>query len=240
MGEKQFIMATKQTKKRKAVEEKYDKHKVYSLEEATKLVKEVKVESFDASVDLAVCLGVDPTQADQNVRGTVTLPHGTGKEVEVLALCKGSQQKEAEKAGADHVGLEEYIEKIKNGWTDIDAVVATPDVMPQIGKLGKVLGPRGLMPNPKSGTVAKDIGEVVEEIKKGKLSFRVDKNGVIHLPVGRTSFKPKQLYDNVWEILQTISHLRPASAKGDYFRSIHLSTTMSPSVKVETKSLNAI
>ncbi len=228
------------TKQRKKTLEKYDKHKIYSLKEACELIKDINEANFDASVDLAVRLGVDPTQADQNVRGTVTLPHGTGKEIKVLALCEESRQKEAEEAGADMVGLDKYIEKIEGGWTDVDAVVATPKVMPKIGKLGKYLGPRGLMPNPKSGTVAEDIGEVVKQIKKGKLSFRVDKNGIVHLPIGRVSFTSDQLYDNAWEVIQSLSQLRPASAKGDYFRGVYMSTSMSPSIKIESKSLNAV
>jgi len=227
----------KLTKKRKALNEKFDFTKVYSLKEASDLVKEITNTNFDASVDLAVKLNVDPRKADQMVRGSVSLPHGTGKDVRVLVLCTPDKEADAKGAGADYVGLDDYIEKIKGGWTDIDVIVATPNVMGKIGALGRVLGPRGLMPNPKTGTVTMDVAKAVSDSKAGKIDFKVDKYGIIHSSVGKSSFEGSKLFDNSKEVLQTILKLKPASAKGAYVDSVHISSTMSPSIKVDVASV---
>lgn len=227
----------KLTKKQKTANEKFDKNGIYPLEEAVKIIKEITDVNFDASVDVSVRLGVDPRKANQMVRGTVTLPHGTGKEVRVLVLCTPDKEDEAKAAGADHVGLDDYIDKIKKGWTDIDVVITMPSVMGKVGPLGKVLGPRGLMPNPKTGTVTMDIGKAVSDVKAGKIDFKVDKYGIIHAAVGKASFEEGKLLDNVKEILGTIVKLKPAAAKGTYIRSAFLSSTMSPSVQIEPKSI---
>ena len=216
---------------------KFDIEKEYNLDEAAKIVKDITFTKFDASVDVSIRLGVDPRKADQMVRGTVALPNGVGKDVKVLVLCTPDKQAEAEEAGADFVGLDEYIEKIKGGWTDIDVIITMPSVMGKVGALGRVLGPRGLMPNPKSGTVTMDIKKAVTEIKAGKIDFKVDKFGIIHTTVGRASFDADKLAENANELIQTIIKLKPTSAKGTYMKSICLSSTMSPGVKVESKSL---
>jgi len=225
------------SKNRKDVLSKYDQEKLYSLTEASKIVKEISTTKFDASVDLAIRLGVDPRKANQMVRGVVTLPHGTGKDVKVLVLCTPDKEAEAKEAGADHVGLDDYIQKIKDGWTDIDVVITMPSAMGKVGALGKVLGPRGLMPNPKTGTVTMDVAKAVKDVKGGKIDFKVDKYGIIHALVGKASFDADKLADNATELVQSIIKLKPASAKGTYVRSIALSSTMSPSVKVEPKSV---
>jgi large subunit ribosomal protein L1 len=227
----------KLNKNRKLAVEKIEEGKLYRLSEAADLLKEVSTRKFDESIDIDVRLGVDPRKANQMVRGVVTLPHGTGKETRVLVLCTPDKEDEAKKAGADHVGLDEYIDKIQKGWTDVDVIITMPPVMSKVGKLGKVLGPRGLMPNPKSGTVTMDIGKAVGEVKKGKIDFKVDKFGIIHSRIGKSSFKPEQIVDNAKEFINTIIKLKPSSAKGTYLRSIHLSTTMSPSIKLDTKVL---
>jgi len=225
----------KLTKNRKLAVGKIEEGKLYRLNEAASLLKEVSTTKFDASVDIDVKLGVDPRKANQMVRGVVTLPHGTGKETRVLVLCTPDKEEEAKQAGADYVGLEEYIEKIQKGWTDVDVIITMPPVMGQVGKLGKVLGPRGLMPNPKSGTVTMDIGKAVEEVKKGKIDFKVDKFGIIHSRIGKVSFKPEQIVDNAKEFINTVVKLKPTAAKGTYLRSIHLSSTMSPGIRLDTK-----
>ncbi|TAE46984.1 MAG: 50S ribosomal protein L1 [Cytophagia bacterium] len=227
----------KLTKKQKEAAKKYDASKLYNLEEATKIVKEISFTKFDSSVDVDVRLGVDPRKADQMVRGTVALPHGTGKEVRVLVLCTPDKQQDARDAGADHVGLDDYIEKIEKGWTDIDVIITMPTVMAKVGKLGKILGPRGLMPNPKSGTVTMDVASAVKEVKAGKIDFRVDKTGIVHAGIGKVSFTTEQLTANIIELLMTLSKLKPSSSKGTYFKSIHLSSTMSTSVKVDKTSV---
>lgn len=227
----------KLTKNKKAVLAKFDRQKEYSLEEAAQLVKEITFTKFDASVDIDVRLGVDPRKADQMVRGVVSLPHGTGKEVRVLALVTPDKEAEAKEAGADFVGLDEFISKIEGGWTDIDVIITMPTVMAKVGKLGRVLGPRGLMPNPKSGTVTMDVAKAVKEVKQGKIDFKVDKTGIIHASVGKVSFSPEKIMDNVREMLNTISRLKPSSAKGTYFRSIHISSTMSPGITVDKSSV---
>lgn len=229
---------TKLTKNRKSALEKIEPGKSYTLSEAAKLVKEINQTKFDASIDLDVRLGVDPRKANQMVRGIVTLPHGTGKEVRVLVLCTPEKEQEAKDAGADYVGLDEYIEKIENGWTDVDVIITMPPVMSKIGKLGRVLGPRGLMPNPKSGTVTMDIGKAVKEVKMGKIDFKVDKYGIIHSPVGKVSFEPQQIAENAKEFISTIVKLKPAAAKGTYIRSIYMSSTMSPGIKLDTKAVD--
>lgn len=227
----------KLTKKRKALNEKFDFTKVYSLKEASDLVKEITNTNFDASVDLAVKLNVDPRKADQMVRGSVSLPHGTGKDVRVLVLCTPDKEADAKGAGADYVGLDDYIEKIKGGWTDIDVIVATPNVMGKIGALGRVLGPRGLMPNPKTGTVTMDVAKAVSDSKAGKIDFKVDKFGIIHASVGKVSFSEDKIYDNMTELITTVNKLKPASAKGTYITSLFVSSTMSPSINVESTSI---
>ncbi len=227
----------KLTKKQKAVAEKYDATKEYGIEEAAKLVKDITFTKFDASVDLDIRLGVDPRKADQMVRGVVALPHGTGKETRVLVLCSPDKEQEAKDAGADHVGLDEYIAKIEGGWTDIDVIITMPTVMAKVGRLGRVLGPRGLMPNPKSGTVTLEVGKAVTEVKSGKIDFKVDKFGIIHASIGKASFEPQKIIDNATEVLQTISRLKPSSAKGTYFKSISMSSTMSPGIKIDTNTI---
>jgi large subunit ribosomal protein L1 len=216
---------------------KVDQSKSYTLAEASKLVKEVTTTKFDASVDLSIRLGVDPRKANQMVRGVVTLPHGTGKTKRVLVLCTPDKEAEAKEAGADFVGLDEYIQKIEQGWTDIDVVITMPSAMGKVGKLGKVLGPRNLMPNPKTGTVTNDIGKAVKEVKAGKIDFKVDKQGIIHTSVGKASFDAKKIEENANEILQTIIKLKPSAAKGTYMKSVYISSTMSPSVQIDTKTL---
>ena len=228
----------KQTKNRKQVLSKVDLEKSYSLKEASQLVKENSKVKFNETIDLAIRLGVDPKQANQMVRGVATLPHGTGKNLKVLALVSADKEKEAQDAGADYVGLDEYIDKIKNGWTDIDVIVTMPSIMGKIGALGRVLGPRGLMPNPKSGTVTMEIGKAVTDIKAGKIDFKVDKTGIIHTTVGRASFEADKLAENAKELIQTIIKLKPTAAKGTYIKSVSLSSTMGPGVKVEPKSLS--
>ncbi len=227
------------SKKRKEALSKIDSEKVYSLTEACSLVKEVSTTKFDASVDVCVRLGVDPRKANQMVRGTVALPHGTGKDIKVLVLCTPDKEDEAKAAGADHVGLDEYIQKIKGGWTDIDVIITMPAVMGKVGALGRILGPRGLMPNPKTGTVTMDVGKAVTEVKAGKIDFKVDKYGIIHAGVAKASFDGDKIADNVDELLQTIVKLKPSSAKGIYIKSIYISSTMSPSIQVDGKSLIA-
>jgi len=227
------------TKNQKAYAEKVDVEKVYSLAEATALVKECSNVKFDATVDIAVRLGVDPRKANQMVRGTVSLPHGTGKSVRVLVLCNPDKEQEAKDAGADFVGLDEYIDKIKGGWTDIDVIITTPQVMGKVGALGRVLGPRGLMPNPKSGTVTMEVGKAVQDVKAGKIDFKVDKYGIIHASVGKVSFDAKKLEENTAEVLGTLMRLKPSAAKGTYMMSIVLSSTMGPGIKVDQKSATA-
>lgn len=228
------------TKNRKAVAAKFNLEKSYSLDEATKMLKDITFTKFDASVDLNIRLGVDPKKADQMVRGVVALPHGLGKTVRVLVLCTPDKIQDAKDAGAEHVGLDDYITKIEAGWTDIDVIICTPTVMAKVGRLGKVLGPRGLMPNPKSGTVTLDVGKAVKEVKAGKIDFKVDKTGIIHVGIGKASFSPDKLRDNAAEMLQTIAKLKPASAKGTYFKSIAISTTMSPGIRVDAGSITGI
>ena len=229
---------TKISKKRKTALAKVEKGKKHDLMEAAKLVKEITYTKFDASVDIDVRLGVDPRKANQMVRGITTLPHGTGKTVKVLVLCTPDKEQEAKDAGADYVGLDDYIEKITGGWTDVDIIITMPQVMAKIGKLGRILGPRGLMPNPKTGTVTMEIGKAVEDVKKGKIDFKVDKYGIIHAGIGRVSFTPEQIVDNANEILQTIIKLKPSAAKGTYVKSVYLSSTMSPGIEIEPKSIN--
>ena len=228
---------TKISKKRKIALTKFENDKTYSLKEASSVVKEVTSNNFDASVDLAIRLGVDPTKADQNIRGVVTLPNGTGKNVKVLALVTPDKEKEAQDAGADYVGLDDYIAKIKGGWTDVDVIVTMPSVMGKVGALGRVLGPRGLMPNPKTGTVTMDVGQAVTDVKAGKIDFKVDKFGIIHAAVAKASFESKMIVENAQELISTIIKLKPSSSKGDYVKSITMSSTMSPGVKVEPKSV---
>ena len=227
------------TKKRKAVLVKYDANKSYSVLEASKIVKEITTTKFDASVDLAIRLGVDPRKANQMVRGTVTLPHGTGKTMRVLALVTPDKEAEAKAAGADYVGLDEYIEKIKGGWTDVDVIITMPSVMGKVGALGRILGPRSLMPNPKTGTVTMEIGKAVEEVKAGKIDFKVDKYGIIHSSVGKVSFEGNKIHENSLELIQTLIKMKPSSAKGTYIKSVFLSSTMSPGIQIDTKTVVA-
>lgn len=227
------------SKKRKEALAKIDASKAYSLIEACDLVKEVSTTKFDASVDLCVRLGVDPRKANQMVRGTVALPHGTGKDVKVLVLCTPDKEEEAKAAGADHVGLDDYIQKIKGGWTDVDVIITMPAVMGKVGALGRILGPRGLMPNPKTGTVTMDVAKAVTEVKAGKIDFKVDKYGIIHSAVGKVSFEGSKIKDNANELIQTLIKMKPSSAKGTYIKSIYLSSTMSPGIQVDAKSVIA-
>ena len=224
----------KLTKNRKGSLEKYDREKLYSLKEASDLIKGFSKLKFDSSIDLAINLSVDPKKADQNVRGVVSLPNGTGKDVKVLALVTPDKEDEAKKAGADLVGLDDYIAKIKGGWTDIDVIITMPSVMGKLGPLGKVLGPRGLMPNPKTGTVTMNVGKAVEEVKAGKIDFKVDKNGIVHVSIGKVSFDSDKIYENAMEVIQHIIKIKPSSSKGNYLQSISMSSTMSPGIKVDT------
>jgi large subunit ribosomal protein L1 len=224
-------------KKRKAVDAKVDKNKVYSLKEASSIVKTVNTTKFDASVDLHIRLGVDPKKADQAIRGTVTLPHGTGKTKRVLVLCTPDKEADAKAAGADFVGLDEFVQKIEGGWTDVDVIIATPSVMPKIGKLGKILGPRNLMPNPKTGTVTNDVAAAVNDMKGGKIAFKVDKAGIIHASIGRVSFSPEKIAENSHQLIDAIVKAKPSSAKGTYLKSVFMASSMSPAIAVDTKSL---
>jgi len=228
------------TKKKKDVLSKYDLEKEYTLQDAVSMLKDITYTKFDSSVDIDVRLGVDPKKADQMVRGVAALPNGIGKEVKILVLCSPDKEQEARDAGAEYVGLDEYITKIEQGWLDIDVIITTPTVMAKVGKLGRVLGPRNLMPNPKSGTVTLEVGKAVKEIKAGKVDFKVDKTGIIHSTIGRASFTPEKIMENAQEILNVISKLKPTSAKGLYFKSIHLSTTMSPSITIDKNSVSGI
>ena len=228
---------SKVSKQRKEALAKFDKSKSYSLSEAVNIVKQITYTKFDASVDLNIRLGVDPRKANQMVRGSVTLPHGTGKVVRVLVLCNPDKAQEAIDAGADYVGLDEYIQKIKDGWTDIDIVITTPNIMPKVGALGRILGPRGLMPNPKTGTVTMDVAKAVQEVKAGKIDFKVDKYGIINAGVAKVSFSPEKIFDNAKELIQTVIKLKPAVAKGTYVKSIYISSTMSPGVQIDVKSV---
>ncbi len=227
----------KLTKKQKEVTSKIDKSKLYSLKDASALVKEVATAKFDESVDIAVRLGVDPRKANQMVRGVVTLPHGTGKDVKVLALVTPDKEEEAKAAGADHVGLDEYLQKIKDGWTDIDVIITMPAVMGKLGPLGRVLGPRGLMPNPKTGTVTMDVAKAVQEVKAGKIDFKVDKTGIVHASIGKASFDAEKIADNASELIQTLIKLKPTAAKGTYIKSIYISSTMSPAIALDPKAV---
>ena len=229
---------TKLTKNQKFALEKLDKNKLYSLKEASALVKEMTKTKFDASVDLDVRLGIDPRKSNQMVRGVVSLPHGTGKQTRVLVLCTPDKENEAREAGADNVGLDDFIDKIKAGWTDVDVIITMPSVMGKVGQLGRILGPRGLMPNPKSGTVTMEIGKAVKEVKQGKIDFKVDKNGIIHASIGKVSFEPQKIADNAKEFISMVNKLKPAAAKGTYLRSIFISSTMSPGVKIDPKGLD--
>lgn len=228
------------SKKRKEALAKIEKDKSYSLQDSTKLVREISFTKFDASVDVSVRLGVDPRKANQMVRGTVSLPHGIGKSVTVLALVTPDKEEEAREAGADYVGLDEFITKIQGGWTDIDVIITMPSVMPKIGRLGRVLGPRGLMPNPKSGTVTDNVSEAVTSVKAGKIDFKVDKYGIINTTIGRASFSEDKLYENAIELLQTINRLKPSAAKGAYIKSLHISSTMSPGIKIDSKTVPSL
>ena len=225
------------SKKMKEASALIDKSRSYSVSEAAELMKKVSVTKFDASVDVAVKLGVDPRQANQMVRGVVTLPHGTGKDVKVLALVTPDKESEAKDAGADYVGLDDFITKIKDGWTDVDVIITMPAVMGKLGALGRVLGPRGLMPNPKTGTVTMEVGKAVSDVKKGKIDFKVDKFGIVHAAIGKSSFEPSKLVDNANELLQTIMKLKPSASKGTYMQSVYMSSTMSPSIKIDEKSI---
>jgi large subunit ribosomal protein L1 len=224
----------KLTKNRKSSLEKYDKDKLYSLKEASDIIKSFSNLKFDSSVDLALNLGVDPKKADQNVRGVVSLPNGTGKDVKVLALVTPDKEDEAKKSGADFVGLDEYLQKIKDGWTDVDVIITMPSIMGKLGPLGKILGPRGLMPNPKTGTVTMNVGKAVEEVKAGKIDFKVEKNGIVHVSIGKVSFDSQKIYENAKEVIQHIIKIKPSSSKGNYLKSISMSSTMSPGIKVDT------
>jgi large subunit ribosomal protein L1 len=230
----------KLTKNQKLAFSKIEEGKSYSLKEASALVKEITAVKFDASVDIDVRLGVDPRKANQMIRGVVSLPHGTGKQVRVLALCTPDKEAEAKAAGADYVGLDEYIEKIKGGWTDIDVIITMPSIMGKIGALGKVLGPRGLMPNPKSGTVTNEVGKAVEEVKSGKIDFKVDKTGIVHTAIGKVSFSADKIAENAKEFIATLIKMKPSSAKGTYVKSIYLSSTMSPGIKIDPKTVEEI
>ncbi len=230
---------SKLTKNQKLTSAKIEAGKAYTLPEAAKLVKEITTTKFDASVDVDIRLGVDPRKANQMVRGVVSLPHGTGKQVRVLCLCTPDKEAEAKEAGADYVGLDEYIEKIKSGWTDIDVVITMPSVMGKIGPLGRVLGPRGLMPNPKSGTVTMDVAKAVQEVKQGKIDFKVDKSGIVHTSIGKVSFNAEQIVDNARAFISTIIKLKPASAKGTYMKSVFISSTMSKGIKIDPKSIDS-
>ena len=227
----------KLTKNQKLALAKYDKDATYTLADATRIVKDITTTKFDASVDIDVRLGVDPRKANQMVRGIVTLPHGTGKTVRVLVLCTPDKEDEAKAAGADYVGLDEYIQKIKEGWTDVDVIITMPSIMPKVGALGRILGPRGLMPNPKTGTVTMEVGKAVQEVKAGKIDFKVDKFGIIHAGIGKVSFEQEQLIENAKELLATIVKLKPSSAKGTYVKSVFMSSTMSPGVRIDEKSV---
>ena len=227
----------KLTKKQKEAHAKIEKDKLYSVDEASALVKEITNSKFDASIDLAVRLGVDPKKANQMVRGVVTLPHGTGKDVKVLALVTPDKEEDAKEAGADYIGLQEYLDKIKAGWTDVDVIITMPSVMGKLGPLGRVLGPRGLMPNPKTGTVTMDIKKAVSEVKAGKIDFKVDKSGIVHAAIGKVSFTPEKIADNAKELLDTLNKLKPAASKGIYMRSVFMSSTMSPSLQLDPKTV---
>ena len=227
------------TKNQKAVQEKYDRSKLYSLQEACELLKEITYTKFDASVEITANLGVDPRKANQMIRGVVTLPHGTGKVVRVLVLCTPDKENEAKEAGADYVGLDEYIDKIKGGWTDVDVIICTPSVMAKVGAIGRILGPRGLMPNPKTGTVTMDVANAVKEVKAGKIDFKVDKTGIIHAAIGKISFTPEQIAENAKTFVSAVLKLKPQTLKGTYFKGATLCTTMSPAVKLDPKAFNA-
>ncbi len=229
----------KMTKNRKEIFGKHDLSKAYSLQDACNLVKDISTTKFDASVDMCIRLGVDPRKANQMVRGTVALPHGTGKDVKVLVLCTPDKEEEAKESGADYYGLDEYIAKIKSGWTDVDVIITMPSVMGKVGALGRILGPRGLMPNPKTGTVTMEVGKAVNEVKSGKIDFKVDKYGIIHSSVGKVSFDGDKIRDNANELLQTLLKMKPSSAKGTYFKSIYITSTMSPGIQIDAKSVNA-
>jgi large subunit ribosomal protein L1 len=228
---------TKLTKNQKSALEKIEKERLYTLKEASALVKEITTTKFDASVDLDVRLGIDPRKSNQMVRGVVSLPHGTGKQTRVLVLCTPDKEKEATEAGADFVGLDDYVEKIKGGWTEVDVIITMPSVMGKVGQLGRILGPRGLMPNPKSGTVTMEIGKAVKEVKQGKIDFKVDKTGIIHASIGKVSFDSNKIVDNAKEFISMVNKLKPAAAKGTYIRSLYISSTMSPGVKIDPKGL---
>jgi large subunit ribosomal protein L1 len=230
-----FLEMARLTKKQKEARAKVDKNKIYSLEEASALLKEITFTKFDASVDLAIRLGVDPRKANQMVRGVVSLPHGTGKDMKVLALVTPDKEAEAKEAGADYVGLDEYLQKIKDGWTDVDVIVTMTSIMGKLGPLGRVLGPRGLMPNPKTGTVTMDVAKAVSEVKAGKIDFKVDKTGIVHAPIGKASFSADKIVGNAQELLSTIMKLKPTAAKGTYVKSIYMSSTMSPSIAIDSK-----
>ena len=229
---------TKLTKNRKLALEKLEKDKLYTLKEASVLVKEVTSTKFDASIDLDVRLGIDPRKSNQMVRGVVSLPHGTGKATRVLVLCTPDKESEAKEAGADYVGLDDFVEKIKSGWTDMDVIITMPSVMGKVGQLGRILGPRGLMPNPKSGTVTMEIGKAVKEVKQGKIDFKVDKSGIIHASIGKVSFEPDKIAENAKEFISMVNKLKPAAAKGTYIRSLFLSSTMSPGIKIDPKGID--
>ena len=229
---------TKLTKNQKLAAEKIDRNKLYTLTEASALVKEITKTRFDASIDLDVRLGVDPRKSNQMVRGVVSLPHGTGKQTRVLVLCTPDKEAEAKEAGADHVGLDDYVEKIKGGWTEVDVIITMPSVMGKVGQLGRILGPRGLMPNPKSGTVTMEIGKAVKEVKQGKIDFKVDKSGIIHASIGKVSFEPGKIVDNAREFISMVNKLKPSAAKGTYIKSIFLSSTMSMGIKIDPKGLD--
>lgn len=230
----------KLTKNQKASLAKFDPSKSYTLDEASKIVKEITFTKFNSSVDIDIRLGVDPRKADQMVRGVVALPHGTGKDVKVLVLCTPDKEADAKEAGADYVGLDDYIQKIEQGWTDIDVIITMPTVMAKVGKLGRVLGPRGLMPNPKSGTVTLDVGKAVKEVKSGKIDFKVDKTGIIHASIGKVSFSPEKIQENAIEMINTIAKLKPSSAKGTYFKSIALSSTMSKGISIDKSTISGL